>query len=258
MYQNDLIYDCGMFNGDDTAYYLHKGYRVVAVEANPQWAEDGRQRFADAIRDGRLTIVNVAIGPEEGVAKLVVHEQNKEWATLNEETAANWGETPTHTVEVRTARFRDILAEHGVPFYLKVDIERFDHYCLEDIDPADLPRYASFEAMSFRDLVTMHDKGFDAFKIIRQYDHTQVFYDPNDVKAAIKRRLADRPGLVKALGLPGMLRYKAGRLVRRKDADQEAATPDWVFPSGSAGPFGEETDGPWRWLERGGDELARL
>ena len=30
---DDLIYDVGMNNGDDTAYYLHKGFRVVAVEA---------------------------------------------------------------------------------------------------------------------------------------------------------------------------------------------------------------------------------
>ena len=30
-----LVYDVGMNNGDDTAYYLRMGYRVVAFEANP-------------------------------------------------------------------------------------------------------------------------------------------------------------------------------------------------------------------------------
>jgi hypothetical protein len=29
-----LVYDVGMFNGDDTAYYLKKGFRVVGIEAN--------------------------------------------------------------------------------------------------------------------------------------------------------------------------------------------------------------------------------
>ena len=33
--QNDVIFDVGMNNGDDTAYYLHLGCRVVAVEADP-------------------------------------------------------------------------------------------------------------------------------------------------------------------------------------------------------------------------------
>ena len=31
----ELIYDVGMNTGDDTAYYLNRGYRVVAIEANP-------------------------------------------------------------------------------------------------------------------------------------------------------------------------------------------------------------------------------
>ena len=30
-----LIYDIGMFDGADTRYYLNKGYKVLAVEANP-------------------------------------------------------------------------------------------------------------------------------------------------------------------------------------------------------------------------------
>ena len=34
-----LVYDVGMHRGDDTAYYLHKGYRVVGVQANPAMAD---------------------------------------------------------------------------------------------------------------------------------------------------------------------------------------------------------------------------
>jgi hypothetical protein len=41
MYQNDLISDVGMFHGDDAAYYLHREYRVVSIEAHPTWAEHG-------------------------------------------------------------------------------------------------------------------------------------------------------------------------------------------------------------------------
>lgn len=36
-----LVIDVGMHNGDDTAYYLHRGYRVVAIEANPAWVVRG-------------------------------------------------------------------------------------------------------------------------------------------------------------------------------------------------------------------------
>jgi len=34
-YCDNLVYDVGMHTGQDTAYYLFKGYDVVAIEANP-------------------------------------------------------------------------------------------------------------------------------------------------------------------------------------------------------------------------------
>ena len=30
-----VIFDLGMHNGDDTAFYLSRGFNVVALEANP-------------------------------------------------------------------------------------------------------------------------------------------------------------------------------------------------------------------------------
>ena len=39
-----LVCDVGMHRGGDTAYYLHKGFRVVGVEANPAMADQLRDR----------------------------------------------------------------------------------------------------------------------------------------------------------------------------------------------------------------------
>jgi FkbM family methyltransferase len=247
MYQNDLIYDVGMFNGDDTAYYLHRGYRVVSIEAHPTWAEDGRQRFAEAIKEGRLTILNAAIGAEDGISEMVVNETHRDWTTLNLELAraSGWAGMPTHTMQVRTVRFTDVLAEYGIPFYLKVDIETFDHYCLEDLNPSDLPPYVSFESQNFRDLVTMRDKGFNAFKVIRQQDHRQVAYNPSAVRAPMPQQPQGWRRLMGALGGAG--RTKHAEIA--PNTETVAAQPlvsDWQFPGGCAGPFAEDTDGPWR------------
>jgi len=246
MYENDLIYDVGMFNADDTAYYLHRGFRVVSIEAHPTWAEDARRRFAEAIREGRLTILNIAIGPEQGAAQFVVNEQNRDWSTLNLDLLKTqaWSGMPTSVLEVRSERFKDVLAEYGIPFYLKVDIETFDHYCLEDLDPSNLPRYVSFEAQNIRDLVTMRDKGFEAFKIIRQQDHRQAFYDPNKFKESAAEKSAGWPGLMRALGISGRSGDGASEPVLKRSSYQPVS--DWQFPGGCAGPFGEDTDGPWR------------
>jgi hypothetical protein len=47
----DLIYDVGMNNGDDTAYYLSRGFRVIAIEASPVMVEDASRRAGNRSRD---------------------------------------------------------------------------------------------------------------------------------------------------------------------------------------------------------------
>ena len=45
MIHNDLIFDLGFHNGDDTAYYLERGYRVLGVDANPSVIDAGSKQF---------------------------------------------------------------------------------------------------------------------------------------------------------------------------------------------------------------------
>ena len=40
-----LVFDIGANNGDDAAEYLKRGWKVVAVEANPSLCADLRARF---------------------------------------------------------------------------------------------------------------------------------------------------------------------------------------------------------------------
>ncbi len=61
-YQGDLVFDVGMHDCRDTDFYLKKGYRVVAVEANPQLALYGARLFTKEVDEGRLTILNVGLG----------------------------------------------------------------------------------------------------------------------------------------------------------------------------------------------------
>ena len=67
----DLIYDVGMNNGDDTAYYLSLGFRTVAIEANPELVEQAKARFAREIASGRLIILNIGIADREGGASVL-------------------------------------------------------------------------------------------------------------------------------------------------------------------------------------------
>src|ERR1019366_6379367 len=52
----DLIYDVGMHKGEDSDFYLQKGFRVIGFEADPDLIEHCRNRFSREIEQGRLTI----------------------------------------------------------------------------------------------------------------------------------------------------------------------------------------------------------
>ncbi len=64
----NLIYDLGCHNGQDSDFYLKKGFTVVAIEANPGLCDGLRQRFGREIADGRFVLVEKAIG--ERLARL--------------------------------------------------------------------------------------------------------------------------------------------------------------------------------------------
>ena len=63
---DDLIFDIGAHSGQDTRYYLKKGFRVVAVEADPELCAALRRDFADALASARLILVEAAISDHAG------------------------------------------------------------------------------------------------------------------------------------------------------------------------------------------------
>ena len=56
-----LILDIGMHLGEDTEYYLARGFRVVAIEANPELVAVCKEKFRSDIQQGNLEILHGAI-----------------------------------------------------------------------------------------------------------------------------------------------------------------------------------------------------
>jgi hypothetical protein len=68
-----------------------------------------------------------------------------------------------------------LFRTHGIPFYLKIDIEGADHLVLEELQEFnDRPRYVSMEAEKIdfarltAELETLKDLGYIAFKPVQQ------------------------------------------------------------------------------------------
>lgn len=168
--QDDLIYDVGMHNGNDTAFYLACGYRVVAIEADPTLAEAGRKRFQKEMASGQLTILNVGIGEQPGTATFWINEVQSTLNSFIREITAQYGE-PHHPITIQCRRLDDILREHGTPHYMKIDIEGHDIVCCEQLTPQTRPRFISVEMSRIELLLKLRDLGYDRFKIITQLDH---------------------------------------------------------------------------------------
>lgn len=244
----DLIYDVGMNNGDDTAYYLHRGFRVVAIEADPTLVETAAARFREAIAAKRLTILNIAVADKDGALPFWICDNHSEWNSFDRSIASRRGH-PHHAIEVEARRFEGVLAEYGVPYFLKIDIEGHDHLCLEALcaQPADLPRYVSFERGDevLARLPLLRDLGYDGFKGLSQWHFLPLQTEPTpELRQA--ERIQRARGFFKS-GLLGKAVGRAGgaRLVNRR-LRQLRRQGDWKFPVGASGPFGEDTAGRWQ------------
>lgn len=117
--KKDVIYHVGMHDGDDTAYYLSLGYRVVAIEADPTLVQNDRRRFADEISVGRLNILDVGVAEEDGEREFWINEKKSVWNSFNKHVSAQ-NNSPHHSIRVRCRPFGNILREYGMLIYLKV------------------------------------------------------------------------------------------------------------------------------------------
>ncbi len=224
-----LIYDVGVHNGDDTAYYLHKGFRVVGIEANPEAVAQLTERFGSAIADGRLQLLGIGVAEVAGMIDFYICNENSEWSSFNPLKAPSGGAT-NRVVKVPTETFGAILQKYGTPYYCKVDIEGNDILCLDGIAPDSRPQFLSVEmshAVGDSQLAKMRDLGYARFKLI-----SQVTFGP--AVPALESFIRRAPWRIRSVIKDRETRW----LGKGRDGD-------WTFHRGSSGAFGDATPGRW-------------
>lgn len=223
-----LVFDIGMNDGRDSAYYLRRGNRVVAVEADPVLARQSEQRFAREIGEGRFAVVNVGIAEREGEADFWVCDDWTPWSSFDRESASRNG-SRHHAERVTLTTMEKLLAEFGVPYYCKVDIEGHDKYCLRGLGAEAHPPIMSVELSGeFPFIERMHALGYDRFKLVHQ-----LSFSPPSARWFSLRSL-----------LPGE-RVRAGFERIRGALRGGLNDGSWYFRVGSSGPWPEDTPGRW-------------
>jgi FkbM family methyltransferase len=200
-----LIFDVGMHTGQDTDFYLKKGFKVVGIEANPRLAAQCAARFRSEIDQQRLIILNLAIARQPATLPFYINLTHSEWSSLDPELGMREGRF--ETIDVPTVTLASIFNRHGVPYYLKIDIEGYDDIALESLATTRIkPRFVSVESPHRSTLEYLQAQSYSRFKFINQ--------------AQVRKMRCPRPA-------------REGMYVR------------YQFEFGSSGPFGEESVGPW-------------
>jgi len=202
----DLVIDVGAHKGADSEFYLRKGFRVVAIEANPSHARAIRARLAEYLRTGQLTLLEVGILDREGEIDFYSNLDNDEWSSFDRTAGTRQG-TKYDVLKIPCVTFDRVLREYGVPYYLKLDIEGAERYVFDALARhRAAPAFLSTEATSIDYLAFMRVLGYDAFQLVQQGRHWQT-------------------------QLPNPAR--------------EGAYIDWQFPDFTTGPFGAELPDAW-------------
>lgn len=217
MYNDGLIYDVGAHLGEDTDFYLKKGFDVVAVEANPQLVQQLKARFAAELQSERLRIANVAIVERGGgEVDFFVDKAKSIWGTVDQKWAEknkSRGGGDVIRISVPAKSLTDLMKEYGVPRYCKIDIEGNDLIAMKSLkELSQRPKFVSMETekISWRALVAemdaLRELGYSRFNIVDQN--------------IVNRQVCPNPPLER-----NYLEHK--------------------FPKGSSGLFGEELPGKW-------------
>jgi FkbM family methyltransferase len=128
--RGDLVFDVGAHVGDRTAAFRRLGARVVAVEPQPAMAKVLGLIYG---RKSDVAIEAVAVGRAPGTIELMINADNPTVSTASlafvdaARDAAGWqAQRWTVTARVPMTTLDALIAKHGVPAFIKIDVEGFE------------------------------------------------------------------------------------------------------------------------------------
>lgn len=174
MIQKNLIFDLGFHNGDDTDFYLKKGFNVVAVEANPKLVKEGVRRFRSHITKKKLVLINKAVSNATGRQSFYINLNRYDWGSCEKNMAESDG-SRAKAISIETVSLGDLCINFGTPLYLKVDIEGYDPIVAKQLcSLKNKPRYVSFE-ISKKDYARIFSylrrSGYVKFQLVNQLNN---------------------------------------------------------------------------------------
>jgi len=126
----DLVFDVGSHVGNRIATFRRLGARVVACEPNPALLPTLRRLYGG---DDKVALEPVAVGATAGEIELSINVDNPTVSTSSRDFvkasqgAPGWeGQHWDRTIKVPVITLDALIARHGVPSFVKIDVEGFE------------------------------------------------------------------------------------------------------------------------------------
>jgi len=204
-----VIYDFGCNNGIDIPYFLRKGDKLVVVDANPAHINEIKSVYREHIDRGVLVAIDNIITTQESGERLdfFLHKKHNVRSTMVRPQDQEIHDF--EVIKIKTKNALEIIQEHGLPYYVKTDLEGYDEMLLEYLLKNNIrPSFISAEMNNINIFSLLHSiGGYQYFNIV---DGSNVHID-----------------------------YKTCRIQTNNGVEE------FSFKEHSAGPFGNDISTKW-------------
>jgi FkbM family methyltransferase len=135
--RGDLVFDVGAHVGDRVASFRRLGARVIAVEPQPAFAKLLKLIYG---RSREVVVERVAIGRESGSTRIMINPDNPTVSTASQDFISAARDAPgwetqrwTRSLVVPVTTLDALIARHGIPSFIKIDVEGFEAEALQGL-----------------------------------------------------------------------------------------------------------------------------
>jgi len=126
-HEGDLVFDIGAHAGNHVRGLIALGCRVVAVEPQPDFVRILRTFFG---KSAEVSIVQAAVGERVGSASLSISDRTPTVTSLTTDWLGDRAREPgfagvrwNRRLDIEMITLDALIAQHGVPAFIKVDVE---------------------------------------------------------------------------------------------------------------------------------------
>ena len=167
--KGDTCFDIGANIGNRTAVFLELGCKVVTVEPQKACVQVLKEKFG---QNAQVSIIEKAVGSRAGQEEMMIANMN-EVSTLSKEFVQqfkkydylNWKQT--EIVEVIT--LDQLIEEHGIPQFCKIDVEGYEPEVLKGLSQA-------IPCLSFEYTEPLRKDAEECVKILNKIGNYQFNY----------------------------------------------------------------------------------